>query len=171
MIENLLRGLRELPNIHPLVVHFPIVLLPAALALDLAGLAARRGELHRVARWALWLGTVATALAVITGHRGADVVEPYLSAEAAADLSRHHDLGLVTLGTAAAVSLWRLLVRNPFPTRARLAYVALAIGSVATLVVGADLGGRLVYRHGVAVRVGADSLYGGAAPFDAAHSH
>ena len=160
MIEGLFGGLRELPNIHPLVVHFPIVLLPLALLLDLVALATHRAELHRVARWTLWLGTVAAAAAVLSGHEGEEVVESFLSDEAHAALSRHEDLGFITLGIAGAASLWRLLVRAPFPTRVRLAYLALAIASVATLVMGADLGGHLVYQHGVGVRAGADSLFG-----------
>jgi uncharacterized membrane protein len=160
---ELFSGLRDLPTVHPVFVHVPIVLLPLALILDLTALVSRRVELHRVARWALWLGTVGAGVAALTGHEAEEVVEQYLSEPAAATFEWHHDLGFITLGIAATASLWRLVVRQPFPSRGRFLYVVLAIASVATLIVGADLGGRLVYQHGVGVRVGADSLFGGPA--------
>ncbi len=59
-------GLRAMENIHPVVVHFPIVLLPLALLFQV--LALRRGNNgQRIALWLLWLGTLGALAAATTG--------------------------------------------------------------------------------------------------------
>jgi uncharacterized membrane protein len=159
-MNDLMAGLRELPNVHPLVVNFPIALLPVALGLDLLGIVLRSRDLHVGGRWCLWLGTLAAAVAVVTGERGADDVQPYVSEEAEALMMRHMNLQYGTLGAAIGLSLWRLLAGQPFPVRGRAVYLVLAATMVANLVVASDMGGELVFVHGVAVRADADSLQG-----------
>ncbi len=60
-------GLRAMENIHPVVVHFPIVLLPLALLFQV--LALRWGNNgQRIALWLLWLGTLGALAAATTGY-------------------------------------------------------------------------------------------------------
>jgi uncharacterized membrane protein len=157
---DLFAGLRELPNLHPVVVHFPIALLPAALGLDLLGWLFGSRDLHAAGRWALWLGTLSAVAAVVTGLDGAEHVHAYVSDAAEELMETHESLQLGTLGAALGLSLWRLVAR-PFPTRGRLVYLLLAAAMVATMTVASDLGGQMVFLHGVAVRADADSLQGG----------
>ncbi|MBI2104661.1 MAG: DUF2231 domain-containing protein, partial [Candidatus Omnitrophica bacterium] len=60
---------------HPLVVHFPIALLLAAVLVDALALVLKRPAWHRVAFWNLCLGTVGAAAAVLTGLRAAEVAK------------------------------------------------------------------------------------------------
>jgi uncharacterized membrane protein len=157
---DLMAGIREVPNVHMVVVHFPIALLPVSLGLDLLGVLFGSRDLHAAGRWCLWLGTLAAAVAVWTGEAGADEVHASLSDAAKEIVESHMDLQWGATIAAVGLSLWRLAVRAPFPTRGRAVYLVLASGVVAILLVASDLGGQLVYLHGVGVRADGDSLQG-----------
>jgi uncharacterized membrane protein len=135
-----------LPNLHPLLVHFPIALLPVSVALDLLGVVTGRRDAQSAGRWMLWLGTLGAALAVFTGHEAAEALR--VGAAAGALMATHHDVAMGVLAAAAALSLWRLVAPEP---RWRAVYLVVAVGLLAALVVVSDLGGQMVFRHGVAV--------------------
>src|SRR6476661_3025007 len=163
-------GLREIPNVHPIVVHFPIALLPVALGLDVLGWLFGSRDLHAAGRWALWVGTLSAVVAVVTGLDGADDVHAYVSDAAEALMTIHMNLQLGTLAAALVLSLWRLVAR-PFPTRGRLVYLLLAAAMVVNMAVASDYGGQMVFLHGVAVRVDGDSFQGGEEKGHAGHHH
>ena len=48
-----------------------------------------------------------------------------------------------------ALSVWRFLDGAALPARWRPAYLAMTLGMLTTLLIGADLGGHLVFGHGV----------------------
>jgi uncharacterized membrane protein len=148
----------HVPDIHPLIVHFPIALLSAALVLDLAGLFSRRRDLGLAARWMLWLGTFTAGFAVWSGHEAAEAAAPYVNATAAALIRQHHNQGMATLGGAAALSLWRLVASDVPTLRWRAIYVGSFAAVVVNLVVAAHVGGELVFVHGVAVHARATSF-------------
>jgi uncharacterized membrane protein len=168
---ELMAGLREVPNVHMVVVHFPIALLPVALAFDVLGLLLRSRDLHVAGRWALWTGTLAALTAVWTGLAGADDVHAYVSEGAEELMELHENLQLGTFGAALGLSLWRLLTREPFPSRGGVVYLLLSAAMVANLVVASDFGGQMVFVHGVAVRAEADSLQGGEEKGHGGHHH
>src|SRR5262249_33963123 len=159
---ELMAGLREMPNVHMIAVHFPIALLPVAVVLDVLGWVTGSRDLHVAARWALWLGTVGAAVAVWSGYSGSQHVHRYVTDAAEELMEDHEHVQLGTLGAALGLSLWRLVTRGPFPERGRFVYLLLAVAMVVNLVVASDLGGQMVFLHGVAVHVDADSLQGSA---------
>ncbi|HET9981422.1 MAG TPA: DUF2231 domain-containing protein [Ktedonobacterales bacterium] len=57
----------RLAELHPIIVHFPIALLLASLALDLAAVIFRRATLVEGATWALLLGAPAAVAALASG--------------------------------------------------------------------------------------------------------
>jgi uncharacterized membrane protein len=145
-------GLRVVDSIHPAVVTVPIGLLVASVALDFLGVVSRRVDPQAAGRWTLWLGTATMGIALYTGNAAEEAAEPYMSDTAKAIMETHHTLGFVTLGIGVALSLWRFLDGAVVPVRWRLAYIAITLGMLATLLIGADLGGHLVFGHGVGVR-------------------
>lgn len=137
---------------HPLVVHFPIALLLTGAGLELLAVLSKRAAWHRVALWNLALGVLAAALAVWTGLQAAGIAKHSFDIHQV--MSRHEQLGKITLGLGAIVVSGRLLQRDRVSQRTRLVLLALTLLMVGTLAWGAHLGGRLVYEFGVGGRFG-----------------
>jgi uncharacterized membrane protein len=140
------------PNIHPLLVHFPIALLCAAVAVDVVGCAFRRNKpLRQLATLLYVLGTGAAVAAYLTGRAAAQTV--WLPGMAQAVLKQHWDWALRTVWFFAGVTVVRLVLLRPSrrePSPAIVAALALAgLVGIGLLVETGDRGGRLVYQHGV----------------------
>ena len=145
----------SLPNLHPAIVHFPIALVPLALCFDLGGLLFRKAE---------WLERAATSVWVLAGLTGFAALE---TGESAADglsgvpaaveplIGTHSDWGHWAFYGLAAFALVRLVValRDRDRERVVLRWLLLlpAAALLALVAFTADLGGQLVYDHGVAV--------------------
>lgn len=152
MIESLIDA-TALPNLHPALVHFPIAFLPLALALDAAGLL-----LHRQ-RWLAPAATTVYAasalggwLAVWAGEQAADGLVA-VPAAVQPRIGEHSDWAHWTMYALGATALLRLVIHlAPRMTDHRGARAIVALLGLATLGVlgkAADLGGALVFQHGV----------------------
>lgn len=142
------------PNIHPMLVHFPIVLLIFALLFDFLGLIWNRGTNWRNGALLLYgFGLLAVAVTYVFGRQAADqirVAESVLPA-----VSEHADwaarvlwfwIGFVVL--RFGIALRRLDFRRPLLA---LFLLAAVIGNY--LIYGtAERGARLVYNFGVGVQ-------------------
>jgi uncharacterized membrane protein len=142
-------ALRPLPFLHPMLVHFPLVLLLGAATLDVLAFGTGRERLATPARWMLWVGTLAAAVAVWSGHESAEALENQVHPDTRALIMLHHDWAMVVLGGAVILSVSRLVFGE---RRFRRASVVLAIVLAVTIAVVSHLGGQLVFLHGVAVR-------------------
>ena len=143
-------GLRGMENLHPLFVHFPVVLLPLALLFQALGMARRREELQRAAAWLLYLGTLGALAAAGTGLLAAGKVEVPDAAIEVIEL--HEFLMLSTTGLAVALALVAGLGRRWIPQAVpKILLVGLLLLS-GVLAVGADRGAQLVYQFGVSVQ-------------------
>lgn len=141
------------PNLHPLVVHFPISLLFAAALVDVIGLFSRAQRGLRTGAVVLYVAGAAGALAsYITGNRAAESVD--VPTEAIATLNTHQDLALYTLLFFAAYAIGRvaLFVIKPDLTLALYGpIVLLGIGGQLLVWQTGEYGGRLVFEHGIGV--------------------
>ncbi|MBI4341652.1 MAG: DUF2231 domain-containing protein [Candidatus Omnitrophica bacterium] len=133
-------------SVHPLVVHFPIALLMAALLLDGLALVLRRPQFHRVALWNLSLGVLGAGAAVWTGYEAAEIAKHAFEIHQVMEL--HRKLGIATLVLGALVMVWRLWKRDRLGGPARALTLLLMLTMSGTLAYGAHLGGRLVYEFG-----------------------
>lgn len=163
MIETLLAG-TSLPNLHPLVVHFPIALLVTALVFDLGALISRKRRwLDHGATLLYCLAALGAAAAWFSGLRAADAMWS-MPGPAQAALSEHQDLGLYTMAAAGALAVFRLFVawlarkdtRTPVGLFRLAAFVA-ALAVVGLVGLTADHGGALVYQHGMGVSTASQS--------------
>jgi uncharacterized membrane protein len=140
------------PNIHPLLVHFPIALLLAAVATDVAGwLLLCNKWLRQVATFLYVLGTLTIMATYLTGRAAAQSV--WLPGMAQAIVKEHWDWAFRTVWAFGAITVARLVVlwpRSRDPRRVVIAAFALA-GVMGVLMLGetGDRGGRLVYQFGV----------------------
>ncbi|MBA4064521.1 MAG: hypothetical protein C0501_12565 [Isosphaera sp.] len=130
---------------HPATVHFPIAFLVGAVALDLYAWWRGRADLARVATGLMAAGVLTGVVAAATGAVAFFTV-PAHTREAHRLMYWHLGLmaGVLTLFTGVVVA------RRRDETPAVWVRVAGLFG-VAVLLVGAYLGGSLVYRGGAGV--------------------
>lgn len=146
------------PAIHPMLVHFPLALLPlAALA---ATMAAWRGERAAWAwtrpamLWLLGLGFAALLVTIPAGlydeHRPAAEAAPQ---EVRDMIVTHEILGFVTAGIFLVPTAWALWRRHDILARGPSWFLVVAMWlGVVLLNITAAWGGSLVFEHGVNVR-------------------
>lgn len=141
------------PNLHPLVIHFPIVLLIAAAMVDLVDALFERPA---------WLGTAATNLyvagagaaiaAYLTGQQAAATV--FLPGMAHPIVDDHRAWALLTAWYFGIVAVARLSARLAgFPRARSHRVLLLTAGLIGVLFLQqtAERGARLVFEHGVGV--------------------
>jgi len=147
--QLLLPGVREMANVHPLLVHFPIALLTAFLIVELLAVIFKKESLENVASWMLYLGTLGAMATVAAGWIAAESIA---HGSAVHDVMETHEtLGFTVLALAVVLSLWRLLAGAPVSVMGRALHLLLAFSMGGVLTAGADLGGLMVYKYGVAV--------------------
>ncbi len=132
---------------HPIIVDFAVALLVVSVGFDLLASLADERDLRVVAWWTLLVGTVAAALAVVSGYVAAGVAgtEPRV----VETISLHRNLGILTLVCFGTCSLWRARRPGSFPDHYRDVYWAVAAIGLGALLVTAYFGGILVFRFGV----------------------
>jgi len=142
---TVLAGVRHLQNIHPLIVHFPIGLLPAAVLLYVLAWLAKKESWAWTGLWLLGLGTLGAAAAVASGLYGAEgvMVAPAVREHL---LMNHERIMLGVLALSVILSVWAWLAR-PMPLKGGVVFLLLLAVLLAGLTVGADFGGRMVYDY------------------------
>lgn len=141
-MDALLPGMSSTTSLHPALVHFPIALWIAAAGFAAAAAVLARDDFARMARWLLYLGTLAGLAAAATGlaHAGNPPGHGPMWVHKVWMLSA---TGLALATCAAAF----LFARRPTTRLSRWVVAgALAAVSLATTF-GADRGAFLVYRY------------------------
>lgn len=147
----------DLAHIHPMVVHFPIVLLLTGVVIDIASLArgqdlGARSGLPAVATGALVVAAASAVAAVIFGDIALDAA--LSKGFPAGPLERHEEVGFIVLGLLLALASMRALAmwQRFALTGLRGIFAALAdLTGAAVIIVAAFYGGELVYQLGVNV--------------------
>lgn len=148
----------DITHVHPMLVHFPIVLFLLAVAIQflVVGRGGNLGAaecLPRAALVALLLGTALAALAALFGDIALDHAKDLGFPEA--ELDEHEELGFATVWIFVALSVlhvaarWRRLELTG--TKGWIVAGAGAVG-VVVLIIAAAHGGELVYELGVNVK-------------------
>ena len=151
IFTTLMPGFASLANIHPLIVHFPIAFLLAFFILDVIGSVFKNASWRLVATGLLYLGTLSAGLAVLAGLEAASTVEHGNNVHLI--ILQHKTIGFSILGLASFLSVWRLLSRvNGINGGANFIFLTLAAVLSVLIILGADLGGLLVYQHGISVK-------------------
>ncbi len=139
--------------LHPMLVHFPIALLITSVLFDVLGAWLTRESLREGALWLLVLGVLTGLAAFASGDVAAEAAEKAGVAESL--IETHEHLAGATLGVFGALLVWRLLLRNRFSPRTRVAYLMVAIVGLGLLSATGHYGGSLVYEHGAGVNAAA----------------
>ncbi|PPD41376.1 MAG: hypothetical protein CTY16_16015 [Methylobacter sp.] len=149
LFSTLMPGVSAMMNIHPVLVHFPIAFLLAFFAVDTVAVLAKKPSWREVASWFLYLGTVAAAFTVLAGLIAADTVPHGDNVHAI--MERHEHFGISVLSLATVLSLWRMKTGAALHGVANGLFLSAAAILCLLLGLGADLGGLMVYKYGVAV--------------------
>lgn len=149
IFSTLLPGISALPNIHPLIVHFPIAFFVAFFFADLLGGLFANLAWRKFASIALYLGTLSAFLTVAAGIQASHSV-PHDDITHAIML-RHEGFGISVAVLALILSLRRYFASENFLVSHTYGHFALSALLISLLTLGADLGGFMVYQLGVAV--------------------
>jgi len=149
MFSTVLPGIAAMQNIHPLLVHFPIAFLSGFFALDLIGSLAKKPNWRRVASGLLYLGAVASIFTATAGFIAANSV-PH-GGNVHQIMENHEHFGIAVVIFALSLAGWRALKGGVIEGAANTLFLILASIMCGIMVLGADLGGLMVYRYGVAV--------------------
>jgi len=161
---------QELPNFHPMVVHFPIALIFIAVLADIFGLFKKQSD------WINWtavslyvLAALGAIAAFLTGRAALETVT--VPAQARAVLTGHENLALYTMWSMIVYGGIRVLfLFITVKAYIKNALIIPAIGIIVLISITADRGGELVYAHGVGVaaaqtsQIAATDITAGSAP-------
>ncbi len=139
-----------MPNVHPIIVHFPIAILALALLFDLMGLYTHSDAMERAGWWSQVAGTVCLVAAVISGLIGRGGV--LIPAAAQGTFDTHQQIAFVAATGSGFLLLWRMANRTRLPGRYPALFLWLMASIVVIIWVGSYYGGELVFRFGVGVR-------------------
>jgi uncharacterized membrane protein len=152
IFSSLMPGIAGMDNIHPLLVHFPIAFLSAFFVLDVVGTLAKKTQWRSVASWFLYFGTVAAVFTVITGLIAADSVAH--GQDVHGIMEHHEQIGISVVSLAIVLSIWRMKSGSLIRGGANSFFLILSALLFVLIMLGADLGGFMVYKYGVAVETG-----------------
>lgn len=129
-------------ELHPILVHTPLAMLPSAVIVDLASVITRDSSLDKAARMLWWTTASSGLLAGMAGLASSQEVEAEDSHTR--DMMFLHGLGnaIVVVG-ALGVASWRS------GHRASLGSTLMGLGSLVAAIYTAWLGGEMVYSHAV----------------------
>jgi uncharacterized membrane protein len=143
--------------VHPMIIHFPIVLLIQAALIDVlvvvrGGTLCGTEVLPLVGRLSLLAGAAAAVAAVVFGYIAHDIAMTKGFSDAL--IEQHEGLGVTTASVFVALAILRFAAPRlgfRFEGRRSQAVAALTLAGVALLITTAYFGGSLVYGHGVNV--------------------
>lgn len=148
MLETLLPGVSSAHNLHPMVVHFPIVLWVLGAGAWCLALARRQDLMWRLGTWFQTLGLMSALVALALGYIAADRLGHDSPGH---DLVHvHRDYMLWTTVWSAIVTLAAWLLRRKEGWW-RLGLLGASVALVIMMMLGADRGALLVYRYGTGV--------------------
>lgn len=141
------------PNIHPMIVHFPLVLLIFAVLFDLTGLVLTKFEwIKKSALLLYFLGTIAAVIAFITGNGASDSIN--IPSNAFSAVNEHADWAEITLWFFIIYTIVRLIFAFgfkyiPFAKIIIIPVVLSGFIGIYFLYNTGDHGAKLVYGYGL----------------------
>lgn len=149
IFATVLPGIANLENLHPLFVHFPIAFLLGFVCIEFAACIRHKQQWRELASGLLYLGSISALFTVVAGLFAEESVDHGGNVHA---VMEYHELfGFIILGLSVFLSIWRLLAKAQIKAEANILYLILSMFLAICVILGADLGGLMVYKHGVAV--------------------
>ena len=141
-MDQLLPGFDTALNIHPMFVHFPIVLWPTALLFWIVGWLRSREDLFKFGRWLLYLGFFSSLITVGTGLWAVEQMGHDAPGHDLVHLHRNWMIAATVMGSITAGLAF--LTRKKIPLFSPLVLIFLLSITNIVAVFGADRGALLV---------------------------
>ncbi len=149
LFDTFMPGISNMPNLHPLFVHLPIVLILIFFLFDVYGSLTRNSIVRKFAGWLLYMGAASVCMTIIAGYNAAESVTHN---EAAHRIMEQHELyALIVAGITILLTVWRLVAGSKLQGFVNGLYLTMSAAACFILILGADLGALMVYHHGVGV--------------------
>ena len=152
-----------LAQLHPKIVHFPVAFLSIYVLLEITGVLVKKEFFQKTAYLFLFLGVLSAVAAVITGNQASDVASLWEDKGAIIPfglISQHEDYANFTLWYFTGLLVLRtyLVIKKKFKSMFQYLFIVLAIVGGYLIYQTGDLGGRLVYDHGVGTELKKDEI-------------
>lgn len=140
-----------MPNIHPLIVHFPIALIMVIFILDFLGVLFKRKSFLSTANILTIFAAAGAVMAVVSGLIAEDSIWHTDAAHELLEL--HETIGFTVLGLTLILLVLRPAVKKK-KLFGSLGWLAVLLSFVASVLVGYTgyLGGEMVYKYGAGVQ-------------------
>lgn len=129
-------------DLHPVILHFPIVLLWTAFVYDLLGWI-WKFRVYPAGHWILIAAALMAIPTVITGLIAADDQPPY------PDIPIHRNLALATLAYSLIHAAFRFFLIYRKKSLKPFIFVLLSFFNVLLVTITAEYGGRVAFGQGV----------------------
>lgn len=143
------KGLDQVFNVHPVFVHFPIALLPTTLLFYAIGILKKKDRFLFAGRLCLFLTLLSTIVTVITGLLAADSFSHNETIHRI--MMTHQKIGYAILVFGILLFVWSFIQKEGIPRLPKL-FLLVLVFTVLMALQNGDLGGRMVFVEGAAVR-------------------
>ena len=151
-------GFKDVFNIHPVFVHFPIALFPTALLFFILGRVTGNKPFDLSGRVCLWLATAGSVIAVVTGLIAEDSI-PHNDVIHNI-MQTHMIIGYWIVGLGITLSGWSFWHEDHRP-RGFWPFIGLLVIANTLVLQNGDLGGRMVFIEGAAVKPAVSTITSG----------
>ena len=139
-----------MPNLHPMIIHFPIALIFVVAICDLIGIMSGKRSLIQTANIISVFAALGAIAAVTTGLLAED--SAWLSETAHEIMETHEMFGFIFLGLIIVTAIFRLAIGDKIYDRFKWIGLILALVGSSIVSYGGYLGGEMVYTHGAGVK-------------------
>lgn len=145
-----------MPNIHPMVVHFPVSLIFVVALCDFIGIVWDRRSYIHMGNILSLLAVIGAVVAVISGLMAARTVWHPLQAHEV--IETHETLGFVFLGIVAVMTIIRFAVGEKIYGGMKWVGFILSLAASAVIFYSAYLGGDIVFTYGTGVKPAQEAI-------------
>ena len=153
--------MNDMAALHPVTVHFPIVLLLLYILFETMGAILKKDFLQKSAYIILAIAIIASLAAVFTGDQALKAAEAWDKSRTGEKniplniIDQHKDFATITLWyyTGLLIARTALIVKKKFDGLPKYGILLLAIAGGFLIFRTGSLGGELVYKHRVGTEV------------------
>ncbi|BAY66222.1 hypothetical protein NIES22_63350 [Calothrix brevissima NIES-22] len=148
--------------LHPIVVHFVIAMVFFSLFCDVVGYFTRNAGLLEVGFWNMFVAAIAIFVAIIFGQLEAGLAQVYPAVQST--MNFHTVMGWSLGAIIAAITAWRLIIRDRNPLKVPPAYLGVATLLICLVFLQVYLGSKLFWVYGLHVEPVVQAMQQGVSP-------